>query len=308
MKCLYSGIPIFFCLALFAGCGRERKAAHEAPARFVLPAIPAALAGPQARAGYLAAHYWDNFDFADTALVADDDVTEQAFADYAQALGIAAPQDARAAIADMLSRAMDADSSSMARMAALAEKYLYDPNSPARNEELYIPFLEFIVASDKVDGINKTRPRYQLEIALRNRPGEAAADFTYTMADGSQGRLRQIRSLFTLLFFNNPDCRDCVRVKEFIAATPSIGLNPDVKVLAVYPDGDLAAWQKTAYPAGWINSYDSKGMLKAANVYDLKAIPCLYLLDADKRVILKDAPVETIAAYLGGGRVPGVVD
>ena len=37
----------------------------------------------------------------------------------------------------------------------LAEKYLYDPNSPMRNEELYIPVLESILATQVLDDMEK---------------------------------------------------------------------------------------------------------------------------------------------------------
>jgi hypothetical protein len=33
-------------------------------------------------------------------------------------------------------------------------------------------------------------------------------------------------------------------------------------------------------------------------LYDLKAMPTLYLLDKDKKVLLKDAPVEQVEQYL----------
>ncbi|MFC4677096.1 DUF5106 domain-containing protein, partial [Dysgonomonas termitidis] len=39
----------------------------DAPRRFIPPVIPVELSRPAERAGYLIAHYWDNFDFSDTA-------------------------------------------------------------------------------------------------------------------------------------------------------------------------------------------------------------------------------------------------
>ena len=37
---------------------------------------------------------------------------------------------------------------------------------------------------------------------------------------------------------------------------------------------------------------------KEQQLYDLKAIPTLYLLNKDKTVLLKDAPAQTIEEYL----------
>ena len=61
-------------------------------------------------------------------------------------------------------------------------------------------------------------------------------------------------------------------------------------ILAIYPDADLSEWRDHAkdFPANWINSYDKTVTIKTDELYDLKAIPTLYLLDASKTVMLKD--------------------
>ena len=41
----------------------------------------------------------------------------------------------------------------------LADKYLYDPNSPMRNEEFYIPVLDAMLASPLLEEIEKVRPK-----------------------------------------------------------------------------------------------------------------------------------------------------
>ncbi len=279
---------------LLAACGGGRKAA-DAPARFRLPDVPSTLVAPEARAAYLSAHYWDLYDFADTALVHNPAVTEQAFADYLQVLGVATPAEAARSVEILMDKAFSADSAVFAHFAGLAEKYLYDPNSPMRDEELYIPVLQYIDASDRIGDLHKLRPRDQLSMALRNRPGDIAADFTYTTARGRKARMHEVKGEYTLLFFNNPDCEDCRRIKEILIQWPAVGRA--VTVLAVYPDADLGAWRKTEYPAEWINGYDEGETIRNQRLYDLKAIPCLYLLDRDKRVILKDARIEEVVQY-----------
>lgn len=69
-------------------------------------------------------------------------------------------------------------------------------------------------------------------------------------------------------------------------------------ILAVYPDKDLSSWEthKKEYPKNWIVSrYASEENMDS---YNLPAIPNLYLLDQSKRVLLKDAPIESIEEYL----------
>ena len=69
-----------------------------------------------------------------------------------------------------------------------------------------------------------------------------------------------------------------------------------LKILAVYPDEDLDAWKGhvSVMLKDWINSYDKSVSLKNDEIYDLKAIPTLYLLNKEKKVLLKDATFQQI--------------
>ena len=49
---------------------------------FPFPAIPEVLTSPEDRKAYLLTHYWEQFDFADTTLVNNRDVTEQGFVNF----------------------------------------------------------------------------------------------------------------------------------------------------------------------------------------------------------------------------------
>lgn len=81
-------------ILLFSACGnssqrkqKETSVTVENPqtvseAKFPFPEIPTMLTQPDERKAYLMAHYWDNFNFADTALVNDRNVAEQGAADY----------------------------------------------------------------------------------------------------------------------------------------------------------------------------------------------------------------------------------
>ena len=48
----------------------------------------------------------------------------------------------------------------------------------------------------------------------------------------------------------------------------------------------------------WTNGYDKELVIKNKNLYDLRAIPTLYLLDKNKTVLLKDATLQKVEQYL----------
>lgn len=104
-----------------------------------------------------------------------------------------------------------------------------------------------------------------------------------------------------LVYFNDPDCEDCRRVKELLSLSPVVnGLleSGRLKLLSVCVEGKTPAWEKADFLKSWIDGYDEGQRLTREQVYDLKAIPALYLLDAEKRVILKDASFEQVEERL----------
>jgi hypothetical protein len=296
-------------LMFFLNCqGQNKNSATDdsagnlspAPPAFQMTQIPAVLTSPGERADYLVTHYWDNFNFRDTAYIHLPEVTEQAFVDYIDVMPYTSAAVASASVKNMLKKA-EAEAKMYLYFADLYEKYLYDPNSPMRNDEWYIPVLESMLESPIVK--EKIRPAHLLKLAKRNRPGEKAADFTYTIGDGKKAALYSIGSDYTLLFFYNPDCRNCQEVSGLLQASLAVqSLLKDGKlsILAVYPDEDLEAWRNylPRLPKEWINSYDAGARLKDEEVYDLKAIPTLYLLDKEKVVLLKDPAFERLENYL----------
>lgn len=302
-------IRIFILLAfslIFNACNGQQKAktSESSPEvrTFEMVSVPGIITDPAERADYLAKHYWDKFDFTDTTTIHLPDVTEQAMSNFLDVMKYVKPETASASIKGMLNKA-EADSTMYAYMTGLYEKYLYDPNSPLRNEELYIYVLQAMVNSSILDDINKIRPANLLEIALKNRVGEPATDFTYTLANGQAAKMSGIKADYLLLFFYNPDCHACKEITDQLSASEVVKRymkNNGLKILCVYPDEDLTAWKNhiSYMPSGWINSYDKSLSLRNDEIYDLKAIPTLYLLDKDKKVLLKDATFNQIENYL----------
>lgn len=292
-----TNIPLIVLLcilsALCVACGRNTTG-KKPPVQFELPEVPVMLS-PEARGAFIAQHFWDKFDFNDTvSLWGDEMQAEQIFADYTGMLWQLNSNEAARSIRKMLEAAEAAGNPTFARFLDLCEKYFYDPNSPMRNDELYIPVLEYIIASPSVAEIDRLRPQNLLEMALKNRTGTKAADFTYTVFSGDTGTLYDISADYTILFFNNPDCQTCKSVREEISAIPLLTemvQSGQLKILALYPDEDLTAWQNYRHniPATWINGYDKTQAVSKQSIYDLKAIPTLYLLSADKTVLVKDA-------------------
>lgn len=236
--------------------------------------------------------FWDDLDFADTVFIVSTDTIHmlRAFDTYIRNFVMESDP---SPVAELMRKA-SGSKTMLEYFAMLAERVLHDPNSPLHSDELYIPVLEALVASPWLDEWEKIAPEHDLRMALQNRVGLPANDFRYTLASGRTGTLYGIRADYTLVFFNNPDCGMCERIRAEIVASPLLSemiRAGRLEVLALYPDEDLTAWRAHApqVPSLWINAYDAGARISKEELYDLKAIPSMYLLDRDKRVLAKDA-------------------
>ena len=241
---------------------------------------------------YLRDHYWDRFDFADTLYTSKADTIDmlRAYATYVQ--NFVGPID-QEPIRKLMQRA-SASKKMFDYFVMLSDKVLHDPNSPLRSDELYIAVLEAQIASPHYDKYEKMAPEYDLRIASQNRIGHKANDFCYTLKSGQRRNLYALRNEFILIYINNPGCAMCRDITEGIKGSTIISnLQQDgrLKVLAIYPDENLEEWHKhyEDIPSSWINSYDKGCHIERENLYNVNAIPALYLLDKNKIVLVKDS-------------------
>ena len=297
MKRYLSIIVIVFAASLFllsCGGGAKRGVATQvkAPRVFVPAIIPSSITDPEEGRLYMCEHYWDKVNFADSTFFAEIDTAQMLTAFVAYVSNFMDPTDGAP-----MSRFMEKAAKyphSLRYFSMLADQVLYDPNSPLRSDELYIPVLQAQVDSEWLDKYEKLSPQFNLNLALQNRIGHKANDFRYTVASGKSGTLYGIKAKYTLIFFNNPGCSMCKTIREEIGASQLLTdmINRgEIKVLALYPDELLDEWHdyREHIPSNWINSYDKGTVIRNNNLYDLKAIPALYLLDSQKRVLVKDS-------------------
>ncbi len=242
---------------------------------------------------------FEGFDLTNPATITSAEF-EQTFVNYIAVLGQTNPSSANESLKGLMAES-STSKEAMLNLYELSERYLYDPNSPMRNEELFIPILESVISSESLESIEKIRPKKLLETVMKNRVGEIATDFEYTTESGENLMMHDVDATYTMLFFNNPDCEECARVKQIIESYSPIAQwvsQHHLAILSVYPDVDLAVWFAATYPSTVINSYDAT--CATSQLYDLKAIPTIYLLDSEKRVILKDVSIEQALYYLRG--------
>ena len=309
-------LTILLSMALAVGCGGNKKAEQFAALPFPDINPPAVMDNPQDIAEYMALHWWDGITDPSRSYPCDSTLVsgvrigdiEQKMANWTNVLSmvdLTVVEKSMSRLYDRVSTCEKKDSASnvFEKFTELVDKYLYDPNSPLRNEDHYAFYAERLSKSGLVEPVMQGKYARQVRLAALNRIGTKAADFRFTDKRGKTYSLYGIKSELTLLFFSNPGCTACKEIIDVLNNDPVIsGLIADgtMAVLNIYIDEDLDAWRSymPIYPDNWYNGFDPDLVIRGEELYNVRAIPSLYLLDRDKVVIMKDAPEARVFDYL----------
>ena len=302
--------------AVFSACGGGNGGGDKSvnDGSFPMVSPPSYLNDQEQAIKYMARNFWDNFfkieldgkEGANVVHGVDSVSFLNAFGVYAQLATMAGANVMEAPMTELFqnldSLALNGERKPLLKVMEQMEHYFFDPNSPVLDEEMYLRALNGIMAAKSLTDLDKMQYEYQHRICSLNRAGTPAADFVFEQLNGKKGSLYGIKGDYTLIFFNNPGCHACGEILENIVNSPVAEMvsNGKVKVLAMYIDEDFQAWKenRSKFPQEWIYAHDHKMILRDNNIYGLRAIPSLYLLDKEKRVILKDAPVGKVISYL----------
>lgn len=289
-------------IVLFTECSKKPQTPPKKT--FPMVDVPIIYADPQARAEYLAMHFWDKFDFNDTAYVESATlISEQAIVDYLSAL----PYASYDVIYKGLKQTLDKASQNKAMYIyfyTVMSHYLFDNmNSPLRNYEFYIPVLEHMIESEHLDERRKARPRVLLTQLQKNRPGTQATNIHFTTSSGAKKALYDLNSDYILLMFHSIECDACKELTNAIDASEVIKTMKNMgklTVLAIYPGPEIDNWKKyqADMPAWWTKGYDQDMEIEEQETYALFNIPSLYLLDKNHMVIMKETSLNYVEYYL----------
>lgn len=308
---------IFFALALtvlLSACAGGGSRAPLPTRNFPEVQIPSIL--PQEELGdYVLDHFWDAYLdttghwFCDSTHIGgvNDRILATQLASFLSILENSPREKAGAVMSaffDQVERYQSADTASnvFSWMSDAVEYYLFDPNSEIRSEELFLPFISKLAVSPFAKEDLRTRYAHAAQVCATHRIGTPASDFRFLDAKGRSHTLYGEKAPVTVLLFVNPGCNAC---EEVVASFESERMKElvrtgKVKIIGIYIDDDIDEWMALSdrLPAHWINGYDPAGIIRRENLYFVRAIPSIYLLDAEKRILMKDAVPQSVAAYV----------
>lgn len=269
---------------------------HAQGGQFPFPSVPSTLRTPEDRLQYLGIHYWDRFDFRSQSLLADKDVTEQGFVNFIDLLSrmdsLTAARSADAFVTKAFAQKQSADT-----FTSLSHHYLENPQSPLRNDAVYVVLLRSMRRRKGLTPTQRQSLDYKIRTFGSNLPGQRATDFLFVDRRGKRHRLSDYRHERVLLFFYDPDCDNCHRISSQLSRDYRLA---GIRVLAIYPDSDTPHWQRTpqTFPRTWTDGYSPRGEVNAKLLYTVRATPTLMLIGRGGLVELKDPTPEQLLSHL----------
>lgn len=263
------------------------------------PHIPESITKHSQRTAYYAEHYWDNLDFKNTSLSLDTAYMVRSFAHFADVLAVTATDKIRKRAVGNYLKAADASGDEIGEFAKeVADRCLYDPQSPLYNEESYLSFL--VNYSQNGDSAAQDR----MKLLRKNRPGTKAADIKLTDSGGLRTTLHeQIGRDKTLLYFYEPGCEICRQSWARLAEDPRVSdaiANRKLKIILVTPGNQSANndWIPDDIPPEWIVCYDAHNAIGKDDAYIIRKMPSIYLIDKRGFVIAKNISPTQLTAKL----------
>lgn len=309
---------VFALMLLSCARGGVNKPALDTAATRDFPSVkaPAMYSDHDQALDYLTLHFWDNFADSTSLWLCDsthiegvDKVKlEEQVGMYSTLLSMISLDKARKYIrlfcGQMEScQLKDSSSNIFGETVKLVAKYLYDPNSPVRNEDIYGALAECLSKSPCIDAQLHDSYAYEARTCALNMVGTKAADFKYTDRYGQSRSLYSDSTPYTLLFFSNPGCPSCAEIIDSLKSNEKIEnmvKGEILRIVSIYIDDDIQAWKNHTgdYPAAWMVGYNKDLSIRTDLTYNVRAIPSLYVLNEDKIVLIKDGTSEKVLSYL----------
>ena len=96
------------------------------------------------------------------------------------------------------------------------------------------------------------------------------------------------------------DCIPCEKTLEELSKMDD-AVMPSNKVVTIYKQADQAVWKgvlMSKTKSNWVNLMNSNNGLNELRDYNVQSYPTLYLLDKEKRIVLKRVSASQIIEYL----------
>lgn len=284
-------------LLLAATAFGARSQAQQQPL-FQMPVVPDSIVLLYDRTDYLLAHYWDFCDIKKAFSTRDR--FRGAVIDYFSLMPYGTVDGVKQSISTFMKK-VSTGKEPVQFVADIAEATFYSDTAALASDQLYLMFLDELLANKKVDKNTKLRYAHQKRVLEGSRPGQPAPALTYTDPVGSEHTFApDTTKAGAIIFFNDPDCSDCSMARLRIDAdilSRTVIEKGIVDFYSIYPGDADAEWLQSAvsYPEAWKTGASPD----ADQNWDIRQSPLFYILNRDGNILMVTANADEVIDILG---------
>ncbi len=170
-------------------------------------------------------------------------------------------------------------------------------------DKVFVHMVENYYLTDEVDWMDESRLDRMRERAEELKPlllGETAPDLQLQNPEGEAMVLHEIEADYLVLYFWDSECPFCLQAAPKLKEAWEALKDEDVRFVAVNTERNQSKWLDAIndYPQDWIHLHDTGGDSKVLNAYGIYAIPKVYILDQEKRILAKDIGIDHITPFI----------
>lgn len=179
-----------------------------------------------------------------------------------------------------------------------AENALYSDRADIWIDEVYLKFVNAMLANKKISDVRKAKYKMQQTTLSSSLIGNKIGEIDFTDINGNSQKVEYTTPL-TLVEFGSPDCADCRYVKLKLDTNSEVSKMLESGKLAIYfivPDAESEEmWQVNLaeYPSSWKTGAGKELDEK----FDIRSIPSIYLLDSKGVIVMKNRNIEDFIEY-----------
>lgn len=165
----------------------------------------------------------------------------------------------------------------------LSELYLNNPDSPIRDENLYLIFIDLCLKSDYIQEYDVEKYTEQRRLLRMNQIGTIANNLELLSDERTTLYTLCQDSIYKLLIFYDDDCGDCQNAINWFSHNNRINVlisEKKLKIIAITSSKNI----KHPIPQTWTRCYSEN----YDEYYNIIAIPSIYLLSTNNAVVFKD--------------------
>ncbi len=260
---------------------------------FPYPEAPESLQTMDQKCSYVIEHFWDRCNI--NQAFSTRTKLQQAFNDYIQIVPYANADVVHKSV-DQLIEKVKKNPKNLLALAEMAEGVMYSDTAHIVCDEVYYPFAKAVADNKKIKSAEKARFVAHARILGGSQVGMTAPDFTYTSPDGTTHKFSELAPSYVILFFNDPDCADCMMARVRLAADYNINQfikRGQLNIVSIYPgDPTDEEWIEGSkrLPDNWIAGASSE----VDQLYDMRRQPVIYYLNTKHNILSKSMTVDQL--------------